>query len=602
MAPEASKSDGIGGTQQTHGAHTSALHNARRDSRVAREQSSSENDHSELDIQQTLPSINIEDVISVSIGQSQNHMRSPQTPAIEKTQALEQFEDYFVDGPEVNETAPGLGRNILGDSRPEFSNALDHEEATSIVPRANGTTQGETASYHNEVSKRFDTGRSILRDTLATSRKRASSGSAVIADSLRRLIPDVTTIPWLIDAQSRQNTRSIKWATTDKPDRRSTTPRRNESLSLPSACAATDDVETKIPVSKRNLAQKTQDTYHSASSALHPEPTPVASRPLSLRRSTSDNSLFLRRQNTSSTSESGQWDHVHEQVNSRFKAIRDSFQDSSFRMPKFPNLSIGPFGPLSPNKSEHGASSPKNNSRLDREAATRAYRNLPYQSEFMRKSNAAVSSGHMMAHNEPQKSSHPILAEALSDLHGDVIVLGGYRGSVLRAATPPYRQLWVPVKVGLNIRRVDLEVGLSTKDEEEMEKSIAPSGVLSHIGPVDICRRLLRKLHKCTNARNGKLRVHDYGYDWRLSPHILSRKLIKFLETLQCNQPDGSKKRGAFVIAHSLGGLITRHAINQRPELFAGVLYAGVPQHCVNILVISTSYLLTESMTLTTMF
>jgi hypothetical protein len=30
--------------------------------------------------------------------------------------------------------------------------------------------------------------------------------------------------------------------------------------------------------------------------------------------------------------------------------------------------------------------------------------------------------------------------------------------------------------------------------------------------------------------------------------------------------------------------VITRHAVNQRPELFAGVLYAGVPQHCVNIL------------------
>lgn len=38
------------------------------------------------------------------------------------------------------------------------------------------------------------------------------------------------------------------------------------------------------------------------------------------------------------------------------------------------------------------------------------------------------------------------------------------------------------------------------------------------------------------------------------------------------------------VIAHSLGGLIARHAVNQRPELFSGVLYAGVPQSCVNIL------------------
>lgn len=38
------------------------------------------------------------------------------------------------------------------------------------------------------------------------------------------------------------------------------------------------------------------------------------------------------------------------------------------------------------------------------------------------------------------------------------------------------------------------------------------------------------------------------------------------------------------MVAHSLGGLITRHAVNQRPELFRGVVYAGVPHTCVNIL------------------
>jgi hypothetical protein len=38
------------------------------------------------------------------------------------------------------------------------------------------------------------------------------------------------------------------------------------------------------------------------------------------------------------------------------------------------------------------------------------------------------------------------------------------------------------------------------------------------------------------------------------------------------------------VVAHSLGGLIMRHAINKRPDLVAGVVYAGVPQRCINIL------------------
>ncbi|KAL9604112.1 MAG: hypothetical protein Q9219_000700 [cf. Caloplaca sp. 3 TL-2023] len=97
--------------------------------------------------------------------------------------------------------------------------------------------------------------------------------------------------------------------------------------------------------------------------------------------------------------------------------------------------------------------------------------------------------------------------------------------------------------------------------------------------------RLLKRLKLCRNAREGKLRVHDYGYDWRLSPHLLSRRLVHYLENLPSNAEGlAADKRGATVIAHSLGGLITRHAVNQRPELFAGVVYAGVPQHCVNIL------------------
>lgn len=109
--------------------------------------------------------------------------------------------------------------------------------------------------------------------------------------------------------------------------------------------------------------------------------------------------------------------------------------------------------------------------------------------------------------------------------------------------------------------------------------------MLSHIGPIDISRRLFKRLRSCDNARSGKLRVHDYGYDWRLHPAHLSAQLLNFLQTLPSNQPGVDKSaRGATVIAHSLGGLITRHAVNERPELFKGVVYAGVPTTCVNIL------------------
>src|SRR4051812_44252047 len=67
-------------------------------------------------------------------------------------------------------------------------------------------------------------------------------------------------------------------------------------------------------------------------------------------------------------------------------------------------------------------------------------------------------------------------------------------------------------------------------------------------------------------------------YDWRLSPHLLSERLADFLKPLPSNQPGfPAAERGVLVIAHSLGGLITRHVVNKHPELFSGVVYAGTP-------------------------
>ncbi|KAL9052632.1 MAG: hypothetical protein Q9162_005258 [Coniocarpon cinnabarinum] len=181
--------------------------------------------------------------------------------------------------------------------------------------------------------------------------------------------------------------------------------------------------------------------------------------------------------------------------------------------------------------------------------------------------------------------AHPEFTRALKHAKGDLVILGGYRGSVLRSAQPPHRQMWVPVKVGLGIRKVKLEVGFGPEDEDHVEDEVIPGGMLKNIGPVDISRRLFKQLALCRNTQDGSLRVWDFGYDWRLSPHRLSGYLIQFLECLKCNSASTpQQERGATVIAHSLGGLITRHAINNRPELVSGVVYAGTPTTCVNIL------------------
>lgn len=319
-----------------------------------------------------------------------------------------------------------------------------------------------------------------------------------------------------------------------------------------------------------------------------------------LHRSTSDQSLFLRRVTStgSSLGDDSRWENVQDQVNSRMKAIKDSLQDSSIRLPRMPNvsnLSLDAFRldftrPRAQSEAKRPMQTTNGGEYATHVTAPHGPHPLtdsipaeinPSVPSYLDQAPAKIS---IPAERNP-KSTRSHLEQALEYLTGDLVVLGGYRGSILRSAKPPNRQLWVPIKVGLNIRKVNLEVGLHPADEENMEDHIYASGMLSHIGPVDMGRRLLKRLRACRNAQDGTLRVHDYGYDWRLSPHLLSRRLIAFLEKLPCNAngvPD--HERGATFLAHSMGGLITRHSVNQRPELFRGVVYAGVPQHCVNIL------------------
>ncbi|KAK4650269.1 hypothetical protein QC762_705920 [Podospora pseudocomata] len=274
-------------------------------------------------------------------------------------------------------------------------------------------------------------------------------------------------------------------------------------------------------------------------------------RTSSLRRTTSDDSLLYHTlSRVSSLGDDTRFAHVREQVNVRMKAILDSFEGPSFKMPQMPNLLNTP---------------------LVKKSATE-----PISSSTPNRSGSLSTT--TTAPQDP-------LDKVLETLTGDIVIMGGYRGSILRSAKAPHRRLWVPVKVQLNIRKVKLEVGLDPQDELDMEKSIYADGMLKNIGPVDISKRLFKRLRECENARSGKLRVHDYGYDWRLSPHLLSKRLVKFLEGLPSNRVGTPpSERGAWVISHSLGGIITRHAVNSSPSLFRGVIYVGVPQRCINIL------------------
>ncbi|KAG6109548.1 hypothetical protein E4U13_005789 [Claviceps humidiphila] len=322
----------------------------------------------------------------------------------------------------------------------------------------------------------------------------------------------------------------------------------------------------------------------SSSPMSRPRPRP---RPSMLRRVTSDESMLyhsLSRQ--SSLGDDNKFHDVREMVNIRFMAIKDSLPDvPNFKMPSLARLhAVSRMSSVSLNGLFSSTSDTNATGRQGPEAR-RQPRNSSPLSSSKTPSVSKPASPTKPTSSTAASSATSAIDRVLEKLTGDIVILGGYRGSVLRSAEPPHQQLWAPVKLGFNMRKANLEVGLQDEDELTMEERIVPSGMLKHVGPVDISKKLFKKLRSSPNARNGTLRVWDFGYDWRLSPALSSEKLRQFLAQLPSNRPGiPPSSRGALVVAHSLGGLVTRHAVNQAPDLFSGVLYAGVPQRCINIL------------------
>ncbi|KAK7935436.1 hypothetical protein PG985_000931 [Apiospora marii] len=498
-------------------------------------------------------------------------LTSPKTPAAEKAAAMDRLE------------GGGLFSMMEGDSPPEVSTA------TSVRPAGSGpgATQTDLAKASKRHNRGFSAGQLPFQPTEMEKRpspwqagprthivegesssskpfryggfsqspqRRSTTTGAETFRRIRGAFPSIT-----LPTNFFSNITSPSFLSGNTPKQQGSekgtlpsTDGNSESRTATAADASGPDGARSEQAEGRITAAPIVRSPNGMDASSRPTSS-VSNRPRPIRRSTSHDSMpYLTLSRVSSYGDDDRWGHVREQTNSRLKAIKDSWDRPTFKMPQLPNMIPAPL---------------KRNSIFGTEGTS------PAPSPGM------PSPGFSSALD----SKFPELDRAMESLTGDIVILGGYRGSVLRS-TKTNRQVWVPVKVGLNIRKVNLEVGLEPEDEERMEETIYPSGMLQNIGPVDISKRLFKKLRECENAKNGKLRVWDFGWDWRLSPRLLSRKLLEFLEKLPSNQDDVSEPKGATVIAHSLGGLITRHAVNQRPELFAGVIYAGTPQRCINIL------------------
>ncbi|KAH8731661.1 hypothetical protein GQ44DRAFT_767510 [Phaeosphaeriaceae sp. PMI808] len=523
----------------------------------------------ELPEERSLQLETVQSAIGISIGEQQTRLTSPKTPAAEKAAALDEIDGggLFDGFEERTESLPNTA--VVRDARYA---PLNGEGATE--PQWEGPDPGvRLPSPWRAGPKTFSDKvagdhRSLLRNNLQSGLRRRASSSSSMGETMRKYMP--FTLPSMPKTYrdlhfSLPSFSALSLSDHTVPgtaDRR----RRGNCTNSPGLPGPHENVhhQSTLPPNTTPILQRDFATNNNTTIAA-PLPRISRERPAPrLRRSNSEGSLLVYRTKSfaSSLGDDSRFESVQEQVNNRLKAIRDSWQDANFKFPSptLPNFNFNYREDLFRSRNGGIPTSPEG---------------VSTKPKVKRPNNAIVG----------DSESHPFFAQALQELEGDLVILGGYRGSVLRSAEPPNRQLWVPIKVGLNLRKVDLEVPFDAGADERMEKTIIPSGMLRHIGPVDISKRLFKRLRACENAKAGKLTIHDYGYDWRLSPHYLSRRMIEFLESLPCNQPTVPReKRGAVVVAHSLGGLITRHVINKRPDLVSGVVYAGVPQRCINIL------------------
>lgn len=105
-------------------------------------------------------------------------------------------------------------------------------------------------------------------------------------------------------------------------------------------------------------------------------------------------------------------------VNMRFMALKDSLPDRpNFKMPSLPKLYAPSKRSVTSLGTIHSTEALSSQPNLSRESTT--------------------------ASKDPATA----LDRVLEYLTGDVVILGGYRGSVLRSAEAPHQQCWAPVKL-----------------------------------------------------------------------------------------------------------------------------------------------------------
>jgi pimeloyl-ACP methyl ester carboxylesterase len=149
-----------------------------------------------------------------------------------------------------------------------------------------------------------------------------------------------------------------------------------------------------------------------------------------------------------------------------------------------------------------------------------------------------------------------------------LVVVAGILGSKL--CTPTGEVVWGNGSSLSNFTRLQLNV--------DTPETLVPCGMIDKIevfGPLYSIKAYTGLLNYLATLGFDKSNLHLFDYDWRQSNFDTAKKFKKFIED---RQKDGRLPGRFDIIAHSMGGIVTRIYLNENPAAPVNkVVYFGTP-------------------------
>jgi pimeloyl-ACP methyl ester carboxylesterase len=160
----------------------------------------------------------------------------------------------------------------------------------------------------------------------------------------------------------------------------------------------------------------------------------------------------------------------------------------------------------------------------------------------------------------------------LNNLEGDYVLVHGFRTSQLYN-TKTKEGVWMCNSTLQDLTRtIALDLPLYIQNNEPDQ--IVPYGLLKIVPSLrmQFYESFCSRMHDLATDSNGKMRFHEFSYDWRRHNEVSAAELMNFLRDIY-----DKHGKPINVLAHSNGGVITLLALHSKPYLFAGVVFVGTP-------------------------